>query len=450
MSTGEPDSCKRELVIEVPADAVQREVEKITRGFQRQARVPGFRPGKTPISIIRGRFGDDIRREVLQHLIPEYFSQRTREENLEPISGPDIQDVKFDLEGAEPLRFKASFEVIPSFELAPYQDLEIEVEEPAVTDEEVDTALKQLREQAATYAAVEDRPLEDGDFALISMQGKQVAAEEAPGGETAASQKPGSKAQPGGPVQVDDILCEIAGADTLPAFSANLRGAAPGEERVFPVSYPENFSDQRLAGRTLEYTVKVSAVKHKQVPELNDDFAKDLGPFQTLEEVRAHVRTDLLEQKRRRSEQDAKEKLIARLVELNSFPVPESLVEKQLQTRLERTVRQLAAQGVNAAKLDLDWAKLRASQREGVVRDVQAGLILERIAEREGLEVSEEDIRLEVEQLLRQQSGKDAAAMRARLTRPEVTDKIKNRLRSEKSLDFVYRNARKTASPAAR
>ncbi len=462
MGTTDTDTCKRELVIEVPAESVQREVERVTLVFQSRARVSGFRPGKTPLSLIRQRFREEIREEVLHRLVPEYFRRRLEAEKLEAIAGPQIEDVHLEMETQEPLRFKAVFEVMPSFEMKDYTGLEVEVEEPAVSEEEVEVALKQLQEQEATFAAVEDRPLQDGDFAVVSMEGKPAPGEggnkegsAGPGGSEAGGgkkQRPVGSAKSGGgggAVKVDDLLCEIGGADTLPAFTENLHGAAPGEERTFPVSYPADFSDQRLAGRTLLYTVRVNAVKQKQVPELNDDFARDLGHFTALEEVRADIRRNLFDQKRQRAEHEAKERLLDRLIELHPCPVPDSLVDKQVQSRMERTVRQLAAQGVNPARLNLDWARLRSSQREGALRDVRAGLILERIAEREQIQVSGEEMQQEIERLVRQASrGKDAAALRARLTTEGVTDRIKSRLRTDKTLDFVYRQAKKIARPA--
>ncbi len=445
---GNQESCKRELTIEVPAEAVRAEAEKVTAGYQRQARVPGFRPGKTPLSVVRQRFRDDIRGEVLRHLAADYFRRRVREENLDVIGSPEFSDVHLDLDSNDPLRFKAVFEVVPAFELKDYIGLEVEVEEPGVSGEEVEEALKRLQQQHATFIAVDDRRLEEGDFALISFEGRPVPAPQ--GGQAEAAEAAVAAKRPvgGTPVKVNDVLCEIGGADTLPAFTENLRGASPGEGRTFPVTYPEEFSDRRLAGRTFLYEVRISAIKQKQVPELNDEFARDLGPFQSLEEVRDRIREDLLEEKRRRAEQEAKDKLVDKLVDLHDFPVPESLVEKQVQTRLERSVRQLAARGVDPSRLKVDWSGLRASHREPAVRDVRAGLILDRIAQREGIEVSEEEAQGEVERLARQAPGKDAAAVRARLTRQGVADSIKDRLRSEKTLSFLYHKANRILSRA--
>ena len=453
MSDSETTNCKRELVIEVPAEEVQKEAERVTRHLQRRARLPGFRPGKAPLTLIQQRFREEIREEVLRALVPEYVRRRMQEENLEPVASPQIEEVSLETETQQPLRFKAVFEVIPPFDLSDYTELEVEVVEPAVSEEQVEASLKQLQEQQAVFAAVEDRPLEDGDFAVMSLTGKPQA-EKPPAEKPLGGQEP-SRGQPAGagpvklPVKLEEALCEIGGSDTLPAFTEHLRGARPGEERSFPVSYPEDFNDQRLAGRTVLYIARVNAIKQKQTPELNDEFARDLGRFTTLEEVRASIRQNLLEQERQRAEQQAKEQMIDRLVERHDFPVPELLVDRQVQARLERSVRQLAAQGVDPARLDLDWARLRSSHLEGARRDVRAGLLLERIAEREEIQVSEEELRQETENLAQQAArGGNTAVTRARLTRPEVADKIKSRLRNDKTLDLLYRKARKIAGHA--
>lgn len=440
MPAADQATCKREITIEVPPEVVHREAEKVAQAFQRQARVPGFRPGKAPLPLVRQRFRDKIREELLEHLVPEHLHQRIKDENLNLVGRPQVSDVTLDLEGAGPLQFKAVFEVLPQFELQDYSGLEVEAEEPVVIDEEVEAELKRLQEQNANFLPVEDRPLEEGDFALISFEGKPV-------GE--GGQAPEGAAKPkAAPVKVEEVLCEIGGASTIPAFSENLRGASPGEERSFEVQYPADHNDTRLAGKTVLYTARVHGLKQKQVPDLNDDFARDLGEFSNIEDVRKHIRETLLENKKRRTEQEAKQRLLDRLVDLHDFPVPEIMVENETQSRMERTMRQLASQGVNPARLEVDWARLRASHREAAARSVKANFILDRIAGREGIEVSEEETEREIEQLVRQVRGKDPAAVRARLTKQGVAHTMKERVRSEKTLDFVYRRANRTASRA--
>jgi trigger factor len=445
LSTTNLESCKRELAIEVPAEDVAREVERATQYFQQHARVAGFRPGKTPAGLVRQRFRKEIREEVVERLASEHFRRKVAEENLHPVTAPEIQDLEVDLEGKEPMRFKATFEALPEFELKDYTGLEIEQPDATVSEEEVAEALRQLQQEQTTYAAVEDRPLRDGDVAAVSIEGQPMK------GKDAADDAAGKKSKPAGgeTVKVNDLLCEIGGADTLPAFSENLRGMSPGEEKTFPVSYPDEYADGRLAGRTLQYSVRVNGVKQKQVPELDDDFAKELS-FNTIEEARQDVRQKLQEQKRRRAEREARDKLVDRLLDLHSFPLPDSLVERQLQSRMERTVRQLAARGVNPAKLQVDWSQVRSSQREAALRDVKADILLDRIAEREDIQVSNEEVERETEQLARQLGGKDPAAARARLTRQPAADRIKERLRDEKTVDFLYSKARIVPGGAGR
>lgn len=420
------NTCKRELLIEVPAEEVRREAEAIARNFQKRARIAGFRPGKAPLELVRQRFAGEIHQQLLEQLIPEHVRNRMQQEKLDPLATPRIDDVSLETDSL--LRFKATFEVLPEFELKEYKGLEVEFQEPSVSEEELEASLVRLREQAATYAPLEGRPLADGDFALISFEGRPTT-----GG--------------GSPVKLSEVLCEIGGAETTPEFTENLRGASAGEERAFPVHYPADFRDQRLAGRSIRYTVKVHALKEKQLPELNDEFARDLGEFQTLDELRAHVRRGLEEEKLRRAEAEAKERLLDRLVEMHDFPVPETLVERQVESRLEQMLRRLAGQGVNISQLKLDWNELRARQREGSRRDVKAGLLLERIADREGLEAQDAELDREIERLAAA-TKQSTAAVRSRLTREGAADRIKNRIRSEKTHDFLYRNAKRVAPRA--
>ncbi len=403
---------------------VGREAEAITRSFQQHARIAGFRPGRAPMELIRQRYAGQIKEQLLERLIPQHLRARVEQEKLAPVASPRIEDVH--LEDNGPLRFKASFEVLPEFELKDYRGLEVEYTEPKVSEDEVEAALEQVREQAATYAPVEGRPLADGDFAVISFEGRPTSG-------------------PGTPVKMAEVLCEIGGAGTVPDFTENLRGAEPGQERHFPVHYPQDASDPRLAGRSFDYTVNIHAIKQKQLPEVNDELARDLGAFQTLEDLRAHIRRQLEEEKLRRAEAEAKERLIDRLVEMHDFPVPEVLVERQLETRGEQTLRRLAAQGVNASKAKLDWGEWRGRQRPAAMRDVKAGLLLERIAAREGIQVEDAELEKEMERLAAA-TKQSAAVLRSRLAREGATDRVKNRLRTQKAQDFVYQNAKRVAA----
>jgi len=410
-------STKREIQVEIPAEEVARETESLIQKYQKVARLPGFRRGHVPASIIRQRFAGDIKNDVVDALVPRYFRKQADKLGLIPVSQPRVTDLH--LREGEPLRFKASFEVMPEIRAEGYKQLRADKPTISVTDEEVEQSLNDLREQHAMFTSVEGRPLTDGDFAQVSLNGKPKDGE-------------------GNPVHMDDILVEIAGKNTMPEFTENLRGAAAGDERSFDVTYPEDSSDKRLAGKTFTYTVKVQSIKQKSLPELNDQFAKELGEFTGLDEVRKRIREGMEAERKHAAEREAKDKLVAELVKRNEFEVPEALVERQIDIRLERGLRALAAQGMKPEDIKkMDFNRLRAGQREQALQEVKASLLLDKIAEEENIEVSDAEIDQEVEALAKQ-SKQTPEAIRARLTRDGALDRIRNRIRNEKTLDFLY------------
>jgi len=414
---------KREISVEIPTAEVARETELQIQRYQKSARLPGFRAGHVPASIIKQRFGEGLKNDVAEALIPKYFRREAEKQGLIPVSQPRVTDLH--IHEGEPLTFKASFEVLPEIQVEGYKDLRADKPEITVTDEDVEQALTSVREQHATYATVEGRPLAEGDFAQASMDGKPKD------GKDVADAK-------ANPVHMDDVLIEIGGKNTVPEFSKNLTGASAGDERMFDVSYPEDISDKRLAGKTFVYTVKVNGIKQKSLPELNDDFAKELGEFTSLDQVRKQIRENMEAEKRHAAEHEAKDKLVAELVKRNDFEVPESLIDRQIDLRLERGLRALAAQGMKMEDLKkMDLPRLRAGQREQAVQDVKSSLLLERIADLEKIEVGDDEVNREVESLA-QQSKQSPETVRARLTQDGGLDRIRIRIRSEKTLNFLY------------
>jgi trigger factor len=420
------DGVKREISVEIPAAEVIRETDSQILRYQKSARLPGFRSGHVPASIIRQRFGDGLKNDVIEALVPKYFRREAEKQGLVPVSQPRVTDLHF--HDGEPIRFKASFEVLPQIQVQGYKDLRADRPDVAVSDQDVEQALDSVREQHATYTTVEGRALAEGDFAQASMDGKPKNAGDVR--EAAAN-----------PVHMDDVLIEIGGKNTVPEFSRNLTGATPGEVRVFDVSYPEDTSDKRLAGKTFVYTVKVNGIKQKSLPELTDDFARELGEFTSLDQVRRQVRENMEAEKRQAGERAAKDKLVADLVRRNPFEVPESLIDSQVDLRLERGLRALAAQGMKMEDLKkMDLPRLRAGQREQAIQDVKSSLLLERVAELEKIEVSDDEVNHDIEALARQ-SKQTSEAVRARLTQDGGLDRIRIRIRSEKTLDFLYRQS---------
>ena len=410
-------STKREIQVEIPAEEVARETETLIQKYQKLARLPGFRQGHVPASIIRQRFAEDLKSDVVEALVPRYFRREAEKQGLRPVSQPRVSDLH--IHDNEPLRFKASFDVMPEIKVERYKDLRAAKVEVQVTDEEVQESLNSLREQHATFTSVEGRPLAEGDFAQASLDGQPKDGE-------------------GKPVHMDEILIEIGGKNTMPEFTENLGGISAGEERTFDVVYPQDSNDQRLAGKTFAYTVKVNAIKQKSLPELNDDFAKQLGEFSSPDEVRTRIREGMQAERERNAEREAKDKLVAELVQRNNFEVPESLVEHQVDLRLDRGLRALAAQGMRAEDIKkMDLNRLRAGQHDQAAAEVKASLLLEKIAEEEKIEVSEEEINREIEALAKQ-SKQTPESIRARLTQDGALSRIQARLRSEKTLEFLY------------
>jgi trigger factor len=419
------NTCKRELLIEVPADVVRQATEKVVREVQKQARIPGFRPGKAPVSFIKQRFSAEIRKEVLQDLVPAHFRTKALEEKLAPVAMPSFEDVEY--KDDEPLKFKAVFEVLPEFELGEYRGLEVEYAEPEVKESTVDRALERWRERDASFEPVEDRPLVDGDFADVSFEGHPVSGK-------------------GTPVKIDDVLIEIGGKETVTEFSDNLRGAAPGEEREFTIEYPADFPDKRLAGRHLKYQVKVHTIKAKKLADLDDDFAKATGEFDTLEELREDVRTRLLQQARARRQAEAKNKLVENLVNAHDFPVPDAMVERQMEVRMERLVRQLQAEGIDPAK-SINWEAWRESQLEPARKEVRGDLILDKVADRENIQVTDDEYAEEVRYMARAMRQSEEA-LRGRIKRDGTEGRVRYRIRTGKAQEFLFQNA-KYVEPSA-
>jgi len=415
-------STKREIEVEIPPEEVSRETEVLIQKYQKLARIPGFRRGHVPASIIRQRFSQDIQNDVIDALVPKYFRKETERLGVVPISQPRVTDLHAN-EG-KPMHFKASFEVMPEIKIEGYKELRAEHPEISVTNEEVEESLKNLREQKATFSPIEGRTITDGDYAQVSLDG------------TPKNDESGTK-----PVHMDDVLVEIGGKTTMPEFTENLRGASPGEERTFDVHYPQDFSDERLRGQTFSYKVKINAVKQKSLPELNEDFAKELGEFTSVEEVRQRIREGMEHERRQTAEREAKDKLLAELIRRNEFEVPEALVEHQIDIRLERGLRALAAQGMSSEHMKkMDLPRLRAGQHDQALQEVKAALLLEKIAEEEKIEVGDDEINQEIEALAKQ-TNQAPDAIRGRLTRDGALDRIRNRIRNEKALDFLYRQS---------
>jgi len=415
------EGCKHEIEITVPVDEIARETDRVVADIQQKAKLPGFRPGKAPASLIRSKFSKQVRDDVLENLLPKFFRQKVEEEHLEVVGRPNVKDVHFH-EG-EPLRFKAEFEVAPEIELKDYRGVTIHYSEPQVTDEDIAKRLEEIREQKSQFVNVEPRAIVDGDYAVVTLDSLS-------GVDQAIHQ--------------DEVVLHVGDPDTMAGFSEALLGMSPEEEKEFQVTYPEDFGQERLASKTVRFRAKLTTIRNKELPELNDEFAQDLGDYRTLDDLREAVRKAIFQEREYGAQQKAKDELIDKLIETHEFPVPEAYIERQIESQLENQFRELAERGIDPTKLKIDWSKLKEAQRPKALHDVKASLLVDKIAEREAIAPTNDEVDAEVQRIAKQQR-EPVAAVRKKLQKDGVLSRIAYQIRSNKTLNFLFEHARKEA-----
>ena len=415
------EGCKHALEVLIPVEDVSSETGRVVEDFQKRVRLPGFRPGKAPAALILKNYGGDVRQKVLEKLIPKALQKEFENQNLRVVGRPNVTDVHFH-EG-EAVHFKAEFEVFPEFELKEYRGISVPYHDSEVTEEDVARRIEEIRDQKATYANIDPRPLEDGDFAVLAL-------------ESLAGVEP--------PVQADEMTLEIGGADSLEDFTQNLRGMSPGEDKEFEVTYPADYGQERLAGKTVKFLARITGVRKKELPESNDEFAQDLGDYRTMDELRAAIKKSLFDQRQEEAQREAKDKIVEQLVDLHDFPLPEAFIARQIENRVNQRMQALTQQGLDPKSLQLDWDSIREAQREPAMREVKASLLLERVAEREAIGATRDEVDKQVERLARQQR-EAYAPLRLRLEKDGTLNRIASHIQTEKTLSFLFEHATKTA-----
>ena len=413
--------CTRQVEVEVPADEVGRAFAAVVKRYRRAAQIPGFRAGKVPESVIRRKFAEGIRQDVLEEILPSQFRAAIEKQGVQPVSQPQVTSLH--LADGEPMRFQATFEVLPTIDINGYNDAKFQRPDVTLTDAEFEVELNHIRESHAIMEPVEeDRPLVDGDFAQIRFSGLIQAGEE---GEAK-------------PIDGDDATVEVGGANTVEAFTSALRGARVGQQMQFEATYPEGFSENRLSGKTVAYDVEVKGIRKKILPAMDDAFAKQLGEYETFDVLKEKLREHMANDKRRRLESEAKDRMVSAFAERFQFPVPESLLQQQIDARLDRGLRALAAQGMSTEQMRrLDFTRLRAAQRDSALNEVKVSLILDRIAETENVEVTDEEFEAQL-QLLAYQAREPLESLRKRLTDDGGLARIREQLRREKTVDRLF------------
>lgn len=412
------EDCKRSLEIEIPLEQVEKARERVTNSIKQRVRLPGFRPGKAPVNLIQSRFESEIRSEVLEVLLPQAFRDKVQEQGLKVVGTPDVSDLKF--ESGQPIRFKADFEVAPEFELGDYRGLPAKYEDPSVSDEELEKRLESTRETKAEFVNLDPRPIESGDYVLVHLKSLAGLAE-----------------------NIDqDVQIHVGAEDTLPAFNEALIGASPEERKEIDITYPAEYGQESLAGKTVRFEIEPKTVRKRELPALDDEFAKDLGDYQTLDELKEAVRKAIFHEKQFVRQQAAKEEILDRLVEGHSFPVPEAYIDRQIENQVRGQLRELAGQGVDPNTLKLNWAKVKEAQRDKALRNVRASLVLEKIAEREGIAATNEEVDREVQRLARQER-EAVPVTRARLEKDGTLGRIAGHIQTEKTLQLLFDQASK-------
>jgi trigger factor len=408
---------RKSLTIEIPSDVVDAHIDRVTSGYSRKARIPGFRPGKAPARVIKQRFKDQILHDVAQDLVPRAIDDALRERGVEPVDTPEVRDVN--VEEGHALTFKASFDTLPTFEVGELGTISLRRPSSRVDEEAVTQALQRLRDRAARFEPVTDRGLVDGDIAALDLE----------------------RTDPDGKVDTHNaVSIELGGTANPPGFDAHLLGLEAGGTKSFEIHYPSDYPNGELANTTVSYKVAVKDIKRKVLPELDDDFAKDLGEFDTLDALRHRVRHDLEHEAGHASERAVRGELMKALAGRVPFEIPGSLIEREIDRRLEEFAGRLMDQNVDPRQAGIDWRAFRESQREIAKEAVASAIALDELARREQIEVSESEIEQEVARYA-ERMERTAASVRATLEKEGGLSRVHSSLRREKSIDFVMARA---------
>jgi trigger factor len=409
---------QKTLTIEIPTEVVDAEIDRIARGYTKQARLPGFRPGKVPQTIVKQRFKEQILHDVMHGLIPRAVEEALQQRGIEPVDTPNIKDVA--LEEGRPLKFTAAVETVPAFDPGDLSAITLRQPAVVITDEAVSDMLQRLRDRSAKLEPVEGRPVADGDAVVADLD------RTGPDGKTDHH---------------EGITLQLGAPGNPPGFDANLIGLTEGDEKTFTIHFPASYPAEELANTEQTYTVKAKGVRRRVLPELDDEFAKDVGEFESLAALRERIRTDLEEEAQENSRRQMRGELFKQLSARITFDLPASLVEREMDRRLEEFARQLMAQHVDPRQAGIDWAQFREAQREPARDAVASALVLDEIARREQITVTGEDVDKEIERFAAR-GGRTPAALRAQLEKDGGISRLYAGLRREKAVDLALSRAK--------
>jgi trigger factor len=418
---------RRDLTIEIPTTVVDEAIDSAAAKIRRSAKIPGFRPGKVPVTVIRQRFKPQIMQDVAEQLVSKAVGDALTENGVEPIATPDITDLV--LEEGKPLTFKASFEVVPSFDPGDLSTIEAVEPSRQIEDDVVSQSLERLRERQARFEAVEAGVVEAGHTVVVGLERRGTDKE----GKVGDLDKH------------EQVSIELGAPSNPPGFDAEVIGLAPGASKSFTVTYPEDYAIPELAGGKVDYTVNLKEIKKRVVPALDDELAKDLGDFSSLEDLRQRVRQDLEHEAMHAAERQLRQDVLKQLASRVPFPVPASLVEREIDRRLEDFARRLMEQRVDPRQANIDWQAFREGQRAPATEAVASAIVLDEISKRDQISVTDEDLDAELQRYA-EQTGHTVPSIRARLQKDGELGRLAAGLRREKAVAHVLQQAKITKS----
>lgn len=434
---------RKNLVVEIESTVVDAEIDKVSRDYGKAARIPGFRPGKVPAKVVRQRFRDQILHDVAHGLIPRAVDEALRERGVEPVDTPDIKDVV--VEEGQPLKFTATFDTVPPIDPGDYATISLKRHDVKVDDAAVDQALATLRERGARYEPVEDRGIEKGDSVLMDLVRTADAGPPEPdAGIVLTDADPSSGLDGGRGERKSDnhqnVTVDIGGPANPPGFDDELVGLTAGARKTFDITYPADYAIKELAGTTVSYDVTVKAIRKRIVPDLDDEFAKDLGDFASLDALKARVREDLEHEARHETDREIRSELMKQLATRVTFEVPQALLEREIDRRVEEFVRRLIDQQIDPMKTNINWEEFRERQKEAAAEAVRGALVLDEVARRERVAVAHEEVEAEIAKYA-ERTGRTPAAVRARLEKEGGVARLYSGLRRERAIDFLLSRA---------
>jgi len=420
---------RKEIRIEIDPEQIRSAFDRVSNQYSKSATIPGFRPGHAPTSVVRTRYKSEIRNEVLRELIPDAVNNAIIEHSLAALGEPNVElDNTEAVErlGEKPLTLKVGVEVLPDIKLGDYKGLEVTRRKRPITDADVARMIDNLRDSSASLQPVEDRASQPGDTVTVNARGKMV-------------DRPDEEE-----IKVDDVEVVIGGPGVQKEFTENLTGVRPDETRTFTVDYPADFSSTGLAGKKVEYVAEVTAVRHKELPDLDDEWVKSLGDeFDSVETLKAKVREELELRAVVESDRNLRDELIRKLLDAHKFEVPQSLVDHETNNRLQTVARQMMGRGINPESEEINWDAARAEMQGQAEADVRVTMLLEKIGESENIDVSDEEVEAEIDSLATA-SRQPKEQVRAALTKNGGERSIAHRLRTRKALDLLIANAHVT------